>query len=481
MKAAYRLPAAVLAATMMLAIPAVFPARDAKAESKDEKKALETLDQFDVAIKALADEVAPAVVQIFTTGYVPNQPAGGDNLLTKQRSSGSGVFLDSQGYIVTNAHVVAGARRVQVLLASRVTDGDGGRSIVKPRGKLVGAQILGIDQETDLAVLKIQGSDYPTLELGDSDEVRQGQLVFAYGSPLGLEGSVTMGVVSALARQLRPDDPMIYIQTDAPINPGNSGGPLLNSRGEVVGINTMILSQSGGSEGLGFAAPSNIVSNIFNQIRSTGRVRRGMIGVNAQSITPTMSEGLGLPRDWGVVLADVYPGSPADEAGLRVGDVVLTLNGKPMENGRQFDVNLYGKPIGEKVALEIQRGSEERTVQVQVAERPGDPQLFAELVRPEENLIPKLGILAIDLDRNIMRMLPALRIETGVVVAMTAAAGPSWQGQFFPGDVIHAVNNLPITNLDQLRAVVQPLQFGDAVVVQLERGSTLRYLAFEME
>ena len=194
------------------------------------------------------------------------------------------------GYIVTNAHVVQGAHKVQVQLAAPRRGG--ARSILGPRPRLVGAQIVAIDEETDLAVLKVDEKALPFLELADSDGVRPGQLVLAFGSPLGLDSSVTMGVVSAVARQLEPDDPMIYIQTDASINPGNSGGPLVDTDGRVVGINTLILSQSGGNEGLGFAAPSNIVRNVFEQMRKYGRVRRGEIGVRAQTITPSLAEGL---------------------------------------------------------------------------------------------------------------------------------------------------------------------------------------------
>src|SRR6185503_10080895 len=180
--------------------------------------------------------------------------------------------------------------------------------------KRLDAKIVGIDRESDLAVIRIEKTDLPHLRFGDSEELRQGQLVLAFGNPLGLANSVTMGVVSSIARQLKPDDPMIYIQTDAPINPGNSGGPLLDTEGRVVGINTFILSQSGGSEGIGFAIPSSIVHTVVEQIRKDGHVHRGQIGIRAQSITPSLAAGLGLKRDWGVFLGDVDPEGPADAA-----------------------------------------------------------------------------------------------------------------------------------------------------------------------
>ena len=258
------------------------------------------------------------------------------------------MIVDPEGYVVTNAHVVANASRIQVELPLSDRDTVGLRSVVQPRGELVAAQVVGVDQETDLAVLKLRVDRALTaLPLGDSEALRPGELVMAFGSPLGLANSVSLGIVSAVARQIRADDPMIYIQTDASINPGNSGGPLVNVEARVVGINTFILSQSGGSEGIGFAVPSNIVRTVYEQIRRFGRVRRGEIGVYGQTITPELARGLGLYQMWGVVLADVYPGGPAATAGLQVGDVVLTLDGKTMENARQFQVNLYPRRVGE--------------------------------------------------------------------------------------------------------------------------------------
>ncbi|MCI0422915.1 MAG: trypsin-like peptidase domain-containing protein, partial [Acidobacteria bacterium] len=286
------------------------------------------LAELSQSIEELSNRVCPAVVQVFSSGFRVNPEDGPSDpgLISKSRSVGSGVVLDSEGYIVTSAHVVEGAAAVEVLLPALLQAGSPKQSILKGRGKRFSAEVIGIDAETDLAVLKISQRSLPFLALGDSDQVRQGQLVLAFGSPLGLENSVTMGVVSATARQLRVEDPMIYIQTDTPINPGNSGGPLVDLQGRVVGINTFILSRSGGSEGIGFAAPGNIVRNVFEQIRKAGRVRRGTIGVYAQTISPELAQGLNLPNDWGVILGDVFPGGPADGAGLKEGDVILTLN-----------------------------------------------------------------------------------------------------------------------------------------------------------
>lgn len=453
----------------------------ASAQKADPRDAL-ALTELSNAMQAIASRVQPAVVQIVSSGYIP----AGDGvestgeLLRLQRSGGSGVVLDATGYIVTNAHVVANAHQVQVVLTSP-TDAKAFRSIVKPRGNVVAAQVVGLDEETDLAVLKVEATGLPFLELGNSDDVKSGQVVLAFGSPLGLDNSVTMGVVSAVARQLRSEDRMIYIQTDASINPGNSGGPLVNTAGQVVGINTSILSQSGGSEGLGFAAPSNIVRAVYTQIRESGRVRRGAIGVYPQTITPVLAKGLGLSRDYGVVLGDVWPESPAEIAGLMRGDIILSLNGKAMENARQFDVNLYQFATGDKVRIDYQRGSETKAVEVQVIERPGGSSELALMVSPEENLIGPLGILALDLNEDVASILPALRYNTGVVVGARAADATPGEDNFRPGDVIYSINRIPIESIRDLRATLATMEPGDEVVAEVERGGMMRYVAMRLE
>src|SRR5262249_23595553 len=213
------------------------------------------------------------------------------------------------GYVMTNAHVVAGARLVQIQFSAERRPNS--TSILKTRGKVTGAQVVGTDEETDLALLKfdpaaigLDASKIPSLPLGDSELLSPGQWVLGFGRPFGLESTITMGIVSSVARQVEPDAPMVYIQTDAAINPGNSGGPLVDLEGRVVGLNTFILSRSGGSEGLGFAIPSNIVRAVYEQLKASGRVRRGSLGLGTQTITATLASALRLGRDWGVVVAD---------------------------------------------------------------------------------------------------------------------------------------------------------------------------------
>jgi serine protease Do len=422
------------------------------------------------------------VVQIFSSGYAfsdESESGVGAAVVSRQRATGSGVILSADGYIVTNSHVVAHARRVHVRVAA-ASPGAGSSPVLQSE-KIVDARVVGIDHETDLAVLKIDRTGLHHLALGDSDTLKQGQVVMAFGNPLGLENSVSMGVVSSVARELKPDASMIYIQTDAPINPGNSGGPLVDAQGRVMGINTFILTQSGGSEGLGFAVPSNIVKNVYEQLKKEGHVHRAEIGVFAQTITPALAAGLRLPQDWGVVLADITPDGPADKAGLQVGDIVLSLNGRTIVNARQLDVNLFRYTVGQKIQLQVLRGGQKLTYPVSVVQRESDPQRFADMVDPSKNTVQRLGILGIDIDKQVSQMLPELRKQYGIVVA--ARSGESQYGgdSLALGDVIYAVNGRPVTDVQALRAALDALHEDDPLVLQVERDGRLMYLAMEIE
>jgi serine protease Do len=290
-----------------------------------------------------------------------------------------------------------------------------------------------------------------------------------------------MGVVSSVARQVKPEDTMLYIQTDAPINPGNSGGPLVNADGKVMGLNTFILSQSGGSEGLGFAIPSNLVRNVYQQIRQEGHVHRSEIGVLAQTITPQLASGLSLPRDWGVLLSDVDPGGPGDVGGLKPGDIVLSLNGKAEANARQLEVDLYRYPVGAKVDVEILRNGERKTVQVATIERQGDPERFADMVDPTKNLVRRLGILGIDVDQKVAALLPDLRRHYGVVVAARGGDSPYSGDTLQLGDVIYEINKAQVTDVDALRKQLDALKDADSLVLLVERDGHLLYVTMEVE
>src|ERR1022692_1804862 len=446
----------------------------------------DALHDLSAQLEALSHRVSRAVVQVFSTGYVLNdERESGSNaaIVTRQRATGSGIIVSADGYIMTNAHVVSNARQVRVRMADEAAGGGAGgtKAGMQPSAKILEARIVGVDRETDLAVLKVERTDLNPLPLGDSDTLRQGQLVMAFGNPLGLENSVSMGVVSSVARQIKPDDTMIYIQTDAPINPGNSGGPLVDADGRVMGINTFILSQSGGSEGLGFAIPSNIIKNVYAQIRQEGHVHRSEIGVFAQTITPQMAAGLGLSQDWGVLLSDVEPGGPGDVAGLQPGDILVSLNGKSMTNARQTEVDLYRYPVGAKIDVQVVRNGTKQTVQVVTVERHGDPLRFADMADPAKNLVNRLGILGIDVDQNVAVLLPELRKHYGVVVAARGGDSPYSGDNLQLGDVIYSVNNMPVTGVASLRKTLDGLKETDPLVLQVERSGRLMYVTLEIE
>jgi serine protease Do len=466
--------ALLLSAGFLHAQPRPAPARPAPSA---------TLGDMSRAFESLAARVRPSVVQILTSGYAaaPGDSPDAWSSVARQRGTGSGVVIDADGSIVTNAHVVEGAQRIRVMLGQPRDIGQPATSLLKPAGRLIDARLVGIDFETDLAVVKVEGVTLAPLVFADSDDLRQGQLVLAFGSPFGLENSVTMGVVSSVARQLKPDDPMVYIQTDAPINPGNSGGPLVDADGRLAGINTAILSESGGSGGVGFAAPSNIVRAVVDQIRRRGRVRRGVIGVHAQTVTPTLASGLGLAREWGVVVADVQPDTPAESAGIRVGDLIVSVDGKPMENARQFDVNIYRRDVGDTVALELLRGTTPMKTTAAVIERGDDPMRFFDLVSPERNLVPRLGILAIEIDSKVGQRLQALRAEGGVLVVARAVTSLPTVTGLRPGDVIVGLNGVPVATLSALRVALDRLSRSAPCVLHVQRGPQLVFVALELE
>jgi serine protease Do len=440
------------------------------------------LHQLDNSMETLVQRVSPAVVQILVNGYAPVEQSGhvATALIGRQRTLGSGFIVDPEGYIITNAHVVEGAERIRVVLFSS-ENANSPHATLRARTTTMNARILGVHTDTDLALLKIEASGLPSLPFGRYQDVRQGQLVFAFGSPEGLGNSVTMGVVSSVARQPDPDRSMVYIQTDAPINPGNSGGPLVDIEGKIVGINTFILSQGGGNEGLGFAIPSSVVRRIYEQLRAHGHVHREEIGATVQTITPTLAAGLGLSQDYGVVVSDVATGGPADTAGLKVQDLILTLDGKPVMNVPQFDAAFLLRMDPAPLQLEVLRASQKISLEVPVVELLDDLDRLADSLDPVKDLVPQLGILGVQIDKRISAMVPDLRMASGVIVAARTTFGVTVDSGLETGDVIHAMNGSTIISLEALRAAINQLKLGDAVVLQIERDGKLQYLAFEME
>ena len=438
------------------------------------------LHQLNNSVRALVKRVTPSVVQVLVTGYGPVEGSPGNTnlVLGRQQSIGSGVIIDSDGYIVTNAHVLRGAHRVLVNIPATDETPDG--SLTGGRGRTVEARIVGSDTDIDLALLKIEAKGLSALPLGDYNKLRQGEVVFAFGSPEGLQDSVTMGVVSAAARQRDADSPMVYVQTDAPINPGNSGGPLVNVDGELVGINTFILTEGGGNEGLGFAIPSATVAFAYPQLRRYGHVHRGETGIAVQAITPSLAAGLKLPTDWGVIVSDIAPGSPADSAGLKVQDIITSIDGRPADNLPSVGTRLFMRSGGEKIKLGVLRGAQKLSFDVLVVELPHDFDRLADLADPDKSLVSKLGIVGVELDPKLAATLPGLRRSSGVVVAARAAE-PSVETALTTGDVIHSINGVEVETMTALRSALDRLTSNTSVVLQIERDGRLMFVSFELD
>jgi serine protease Do len=436
-----------------------------------------SLADFSTAMEDLARSASPAVVQILVRTLAPLEKGDSERagFVLEQEGSGSGVIVDPDGYIVTNAHVVRNARRIEVKILRSDERGQ------EPHGHLMPAKLIGLDRQVDIAVVKIEAHNLPALSFLDSDLLRQGQLVLALGSPLGLQNSLSHGVISATLRQLDPDSPMVYIQTDAPINPGNSGGPLLDIEGRVAGINTMIFTQSGGNEGIGFAIPANLAKDVYQRLRKEGRVRRGAIGVIPATITPTLGAALGLDRDAGVILSDVAPESAAEAAGLEPGDVVLSVDGKPMREARDLVLAVFQRTPGDQVTMEIQRGKERISMQVAVLERKSEPRQLEDLVNYDAALVRQLGILAMTVDEKVTAILPDLRRLSGVAVAAVPAEFAGLNPGLVAGDVIYELNNRRLASLDELRDALKDKKSGDPIALLVERDGQLIYVAAALE
>ena len=441
----------------------------------------DALAQLSGSLQQLASKVSSAVVQIEVTGFGPAEERDHKDtaLIVRQHAIGAGVIVDADGYIMTNAHVVEGAQRIRVILPVPTTtffDAAGAGN-----ARVLDAKIIGSHKRADLALLKVDASNLPTLQFSLERDPQPGELVFAVGSPEGLQNSVSMGVISSVWRQPDPDSPMVYVQTDAPLNAGNSGGPLVDVTGAVVGLNTFILSSGGGSEGLGFAIPARVVSFVYQSLRKYGHVDHIEIGVVAQTVTHTMAEGLGLAQNWGVVIADITPHGPAEAAGIKPQDVILAVDGRSMLNLTGFDIALYQHTPDQAVKIDVLRSTSKLSFCI-----PGilvrDPMdQLADVADPIKSQIEPLGILGLDFDDKLHSLLPEARISKGVIVIGRALGLNSSHTGLRPGDMIHSLNRTPVESVEQLQLAVAQLKPGDAAVLRIERKGQFQYLAFEME
>lgn len=435
------------------------------------------LADYSAALEDLAQSASPAVVQILVQRLAP--VAKGDSqrtgFVSEQQATGSGVIVDPDGYIVTNAHVVQNAQRIEVKILRSDERG------LDPHEHLMPAKLVGLDRQVDIAVVKIDVQNLPALSFLNSDNLRQGQLVVALGSPLGFQNSLTQGVVSATFRQLDPESPMVYIQTDAPINRGNSGGPLLDIEGRIAGINTLIYSESGGNEGIGFAIPANLVKDVYQRLRKDGRVRRGSIGVIPETITPRLGSALGLDKDSGVILSDVAPLGAAEAAGLEPGDVVLSIDGKPMREARDLALAVFQRAPGDELKMEIQRGKERMSKTVAILDRKDEPSQLEDLAKSDTALVRQLGILAVTVDEKVNAILPDLRRLSGVAVVAVPAEYAGLNPGLVAGDVIYSLNTQRVASLEDLRDALKAKKPGDPIALLVERFGQLVYVTATLE
>jgi serine protease Do len=435
-------------------------------------------------METLAHAVEPAVVKIYSSGLAPVESSNTNRtaFLAQQRSVGSGVIMDPQGYILTNAHVVQRARTLNVLVpdVSGSTE-TGGSDRAEPPATAMPARVVGIDTVTDLAVIKVDKSGLRALKFGDSDRVHPGELVLAFGSPLGLQDSVSLGVISAVNQQLDTDSPMVYLQTDAAINPGNSGGPLIDMRGDVVGINSMIESQSGGNEGVGFSIPSDTARIVYEQLVKYGHPRRGTIGVYPTNLTPVLAQGLGLSRNAGVLIEDVVPDSAAEKAGIKIDDIVLSADGRPMRDTKQFALIMFRKRPGETVHLAILSGTASREVDVAVAQSPKDATALLNPAETDQDLIPRLGALVLPMTPELSGQLGSQREPGGLLVVARTFSAATEEVNLKTGDILYYANKTRLDSVTTLRSFMAGLKSGDPVVLQIERDGLLTFLSFRFE
>jgi serine protease Do len=480
-----RISLVALAALLPLALAGAQTMQGAKPPASAPTDRTSLLSNLSSSLDELSQRVSPAVVQIDVTGYraLNDQNPNDTAVVTRGHSIGSGVIVDSDGYIITNAHVVKGAQRVRVLLTAVPSGSQVSASLgLKDRLPPMEAKIIGVSASIDLALLKVDAKDLPVLQFADYNALQKGQIVLAFGNPEGFENSVSMGVVSAVARQVTSADaPSVYIQTDAPINPGNSGGPLVNTDGKIVGINTFILTQSGGNQGLGFAIPSSVVEFAYRQLRQYGHIHHVVIGADLQEITPDMAQGLGLHQQEGVIVSDVEPGGPAEKAGLQIQDILESLGGRSVGSVPLAQMIVATSPGDAVLEAKILRAGQPRTLEIPVrVDRSGFDQA-ADLSDPSKLLVAPLGIFGLTIDSKLAPQLTGLRDPSGVIVAALAADTAGAGTDLQPDDVIHALNGKTIDTLDDLRSGLAAIPSGSAGVLQIERDAKYMYVTFETE
>jgi serine protease Do len=411
----------------------------------------------------IARTVRPAVVNVSTRGL--RESGRGEDLMREfpgraprrsVRGLGSGFVINADGYVVTNNHVVAGASDIRVKLAD---------------GREVPGKVVGGDPKTDLALLKIEATGLPVIPLGDSARLEVGEPVMAVGNPFGLEQTVTTGIVSATGRSIGAGPYDDFIQTDASINPGNSGGPLVNARGEAVGVNTAIASGTGGSVGIGFAIPTNLVKPVVAQLAESGRVTRAWLGVSIQPLTRELATSFGLPDTAGALVSSVMDNSPAARVGLRQGDVITKYDGRPVARGTDLPRAVAETPVGREVPIEVMRDGKRLELTVKVAQL-DEGERQASAAQPAAS---RLGIAARSLTPELARSLD-LPDGRGVLVERVEEGSPAQSAGIAAGDVIVEVDRTPVASVGALRAALDKHPAGKPMLLLVNREGQSLYL-----
>lgn len=401
----------------------------------------------------------------FFRRFAPPMPQGQAPHERESQSLGSGFLISEDGYLLTNAHVVERADKITVRLTDK-------REFL--------AKVIGSDRRTDVALLKIEANGLPKVRLGDPDRLKVGEWVVAIGSPFGFDSSVTAGIVSAKGRSLPQDNFVPFIQTDVAINPGNSGGPLFNMNGEVVGINSQIYTRSGGSMGLSFAIPIDVAIQVSEQLRSTGKVTRGRIGVTIQELTRELAESFGLSKPNGALISSVEKNGPADKAGIEASDVILKFDGKAVISSNDLPRIVAATKPGSKVVVELWRKGGNRQLSVVVAEMPEEGKLAKAMRKLEDDvaeMISRLGIAVSELTRE---QAQELQLGGGLLVEDVKGSAARAAG-LQRGDLLLAVGNLPIRSLAQFNDILKQVPKGRNVALLVRRGDTALYVAIRLD
>jgi serine protease Do len=431
------------------------------------------------AFSEIVNTVSPSVVNISTTKVVRRETGPffedpffdffspfhefGAPKKWKERSLGSGVIVSPDGYIITNNHVVEKADEIKVTLFDK---------------RVFKGRIVGVDSKTDVAIIRIDAGNLPVLSWGDSDTLQVGEFVLAIGSPYGLSNTVTMGIISAVGRaNVGIADYEDFIQTDAAINPGNSGGPLVNIKGELIGINTAIFSRTGGYQGIGFAVPSNMVRLVMDQLIQKGKVTRGWIGVSIQELTPELAQQFGLKKSKGALVSDVVKDSPAAKAGIVRGDIIIQFNGKEVKDVSSLRNLVAQSKAGSAISLKILRGGKELTVQVDIVELPREVAEVLPDQSPNEAEAKVLtGLAVMDLNKEIIRQLGFNKEEKGVVVVRVEPGSPADEAEMKKGDIIKEINKKEIDNLATYNQVLTNAKRNESMLLFINRGGKKFYV-----